>query len=109
MPGRNTCVQNPARKPRYKLPGFIYIEGRKALFFVRLSVDKKVMNEIPVKHEILINSFNDGILKELLPRTESYNVLWGSEYILMGENYFIEDNANEIIEIMVKTKTFLPR
>jgi hypothetical protein len=63
------------------------------------------MNEILINREVLINSDNEGILKELLPRTESYNTLWGPGYIIMSEKHFIENNANEIIEIMVKAKT----
>jgi hypothetical protein len=62
------------------------------------------VNEILTNREFLINSDNDGILKELLSHTESYNTLWGSEYIIMNERNFIENNAHEIIEIMVKTK-----
>ena len=66
-----------------------------------------MMNEILTKYEILINSDNDGILKELLSRTESHNALWGPEYIIMGERHFIENNAAEIMEIMIKAKTVL--
>ena len=62
------------------------------------------MNEILTNREFLINSDNDGILKDLLFHTENYNTLWGPEFIIMNENNFIEDNANAIIEIMVKSK-----
>ena len=65
------------------------------------------MNEILRNREFLINSDNDGILKDLLAHTENYNRLWGTEYIIMNEKNFIENNANEIIEIMVKTKTVM--
>ena len=64
------------------------------------------MNEILTNRDILLNSDNDGILKELLAQRENYNALWGSEYIIMHEKNFIENNANEIIEMMVKIKSF---
>jgi hypothetical protein len=65
------------------------------------------VNEVLTNREFLINRDNDGILKELLSYAESFNTLWGPEYIIMNEKHFIENNANEIIEIMVKSKAAL--
>ena len=64
------------------------------------------MNEIPVYRELLINSDNDGILKELLAQTKvkSYNSLWGLEYIMMNEKSFIDNNSEKIIEMMIKSR-----
>ena len=62
------------------------------------------MNEIPVYREMLINSDNDGILKELLAQRKNYNTFWGPEYIIMNERSFIENNSEEIIEVMVKSR-----
>ena len=63
------------------------------------------MNEILTNRDMLINSDNDGILKVLLSQTESYNALWGSEYIIMNDKNFMENHAKEIIEMMVKFRT----
>ena len=63
------------------------------------------MNEIPVYRELLLNSDNEGILKELLAQRKSfYNFFWGPEYILMSEKSFIEKNSDNIIEIMIKSR-----
>ena len=64
------------------------------------------MNEILTSRDILINSDNDGILKELLAQTKNYNSPWGFEYIIMNEKNFIENHADEIIDMMVKIKSF---
>ena len=65
------------------------------------------MNEIPVNRELLINSDNDGILKELLAQAKikSYNSLWGPEYLLMNEKSFIDNNSEKIIEVMIKSRS----
>lgn len=63
------------------------------------------MNEILADRELLVNSDNDGILKELLSYTSSFNVLWGSEYVIMNEESFIGNNADEIVDIMVKSRS----
>jgi len=63
------------------------------------------MNEILLNGEMLINSDNDGILKNLLSHAENYNTLWGPEYLIMNEKNFIETNADGIIEMMVKIRT----
>ena len=60
------------------------------------------MNEIPLYRELMLNSDNDGILKELLTQRKSYNCLWGPEYIMMNEKSFIENNSEEIMDIMIK-------
>ena len=65
------------------------------------------MNEIPVYHDMLLNSDNDGIIKELLAQNKSYNTFWGSEYIIMNEKTFIDNNFNEIIELMIKSRSIL--
>ena len=62
------------------------------------------MNEIPVYNELLLNSDNEGILKELLAQRKTYNSFWGSEYIIMNEKSFIENNSDEIIEVMIKSR-----
>ena len=62
------------------------------------------MNEIPLYRELLINSDNDGILKDLLNQRKSYNYFWGSEYIIMNEKSFIENNSEQIIEVMIKSR-----
>jgi hypothetical protein len=62
------------------------------------------VNEILLNREFLLNSDNEGILNVLLSQTGNYNTLWGQEYIIMNEKNFIENNAEEIIEIMTKTK-----
>ena len=63
------------------------------------------MNEIPLYRELLINSDNDGILKELLAQQQkNYNSFWGPEYIILNERSFIENNSEEIIEIMIKSR-----
>ena len=38
---------------------------------------------------------------------KNYNTLWGLEYIIMNEKSFIENNADEIIEMMVKCRKTL--
>jgi hypothetical protein len=65
------------------------------------------MNEIPVYRDILLNSDNDGIIKELLAHNMKYNAFWGSEYIIMNEKSFIESNSDAIIELMVKSRSVL--
>ena len=65
------------------------------------------MNEIPLYRELLINSDNEGILNELLSQRKSYNTFWGSEYIIMNEKSFIENNCEEIIELMVKSRAIM--
>jgi hypothetical protein len=65
------------------------------------------MNEIPLYCELLLNSDNDGIIKELLAQNKNYNSFWGSEYIIMSEKSFIENNSEEIIELMVKSRFIL--
>jgi hypothetical protein len=65
------------------------------------------MNEIPLSGEILLNSDNDGIIKELLAHNRNYNAFWGSEYIIMNENPFIDNNFEAIIELMVKSRSIL--
>ena len=67
------------------------------------------MNEIPVNRELLINSDNDGILKELLAQAKikNYNFLWGPEYILMNEKSFIDNNSEKIIEMMIKSRSII--
>ena len=62
------------------------------------------MDEIPLYRELLINSDNEGILKELLAQRESYNCLWGSEYIVMNERSFLENNSEQIMEVMIKSR-----
>ena len=62
------------------------------------------MNEIPFYQELLVNSDNEGILNELLAQKKAYNSFWGSEYIIMNEKSFIENNSEEIIELMVKSR-----
>jgi len=65
------------------------------------------MNEIPVYRDILLNSDNDGIIKELLAQNKNYNTFWGAEYIIMNEKTFIDNNIDEIIELMVKSRCIL--
>jgi len=65
------------------------------------------MNEIPVYFNILLNSDNEGIIKELLGQNKNYNTFWGSEYIIMNEKTFIDNNVNEIIELMIKSRSIL--
>jgi len=65
------------------------------------------MNEIPVYRDILLNSDNDGIIKELLTHNRKYNAFWGSEYIIMNEKSFIDGNSDAIIELMVKSRSIL--
>jgi hypothetical protein len=65
------------------------------------------MNEIPVYRDILLNSDNDGIIKELLAYNRRYNAFWGSEYIIMNEKSFIDSNSDAIIELMVKSRSIL--
>jgi len=65
------------------------------------------MNEIPVYRDILLNSDNDGIIKELLAQNRNYNTFWGSEYIIMNEKTFIDNNFEEIIELMIKSRSVL--
>jgi hypothetical protein len=65
------------------------------------------MNEIPVYRDILLNSDNDGIIKELLAQNRSYNAFWGSEYIIMNEKSFVDNNYDTIIELMVKSRSIL--
>ena len=62
------------------------------------------MNEIPLYRELLINSDNDGILKELLDQRKQFNCFWGTEYILMNDRSFIENNCEQIIEVMIKSR-----
>ena len=65
------------------------------------------MNEILVYRDILLNSDNDGIIKELLAQNKNYNTFWGAEYIIMNEKTFIDNNIDEIIELMVKSRCIL--
>jgi hypothetical protein len=65
------------------------------------------MNEIPVYRDLLLNSDNDGIIKELLSQNKNYNSLWGDEYIIMNEKSFIDNNSDEIIELMIKSRSIL--
>ena len=65
------------------------------------------MNEIPLNREMLINSDNDGILKELLAQRNNYNTFWGTEFIILNEQSFIENNLDEIIEVMAKSRTLI--
>ena len=65
------------------------------------------MNEIPIYRELLLNSDNDGILKELINRQNNFNSIWGSEYLMMNEKSFIENNIEEIIEVMVKSRLLI--
>jgi len=65
------------------------------------------MNEIPVYRDILLNSDNNGIIKELLTHNRKYNTFWGSEYIVMNEKSFIDSNSDAIIELMVKSRSIL--
>jgi len=65
------------------------------------------MNEIPVYRDILLNSDNNGIIKELLAQHRRYNAFWGSEYIIMNEKSFIDSNSDAIIELMVKSRSIL--
>jgi len=67
------------------------------------------MNEIPVNRDILLNSDNDGIIKELLAQNKKYNAFWGSEYIIMNEKTFIDNNSDAIIEMMVKSRAVILR
>jgi len=62
------------------------------------------MNEIPLYRELIINSDNEGILKELLAQRKCYNSFWGPEFIIMNDKSFIEKNSDGIIEIMVKSR-----
>jgi len=63
------------------------------------------MNKNLINRQFLIASDNDGIVKKQLYNTENYNTLWGPEYFIMNEKNFIDNNADGIIEIMVKTKS----
>jgi hypothetical protein len=65
------------------------------------------MNEIPVYCELLLNSDNDGIIKELLAQSKNYNTFWGPEYIIKKEKSFLDNNADEIIDLMVKSRFIL--
>jgi hypothetical protein len=65
------------------------------------------MNEIPVYRDILLNSDNDGIIKELLAQNKSFNTFWGSEYIMMNEKSFLDNNSEELIELMIKSRSIL--
>jgi len=65
------------------------------------------MNEIPIYRDILLNSDNEGIIKELLAQNKTYNTFWGAEYIIMSEKTFIDSNLDEIIELMVKSRSIL--
>jgi len=65
------------------------------------------MNEIPVYRDILLNSDNDGIIKELLAQTKNYNTFWGQEYIIMNEKTFIDNNLDELIDLMIKSRSIL--
>ena len=65
------------------------------------------MNEIPIYRDILLNSDNEGIIKELLAQNKSYNTFWGDEYIILNEKSFIDNNIDEIIELMVKSRSIL--
>jgi hypothetical protein len=65
------------------------------------------MNEIPVYCDLLLNSDNEGIIKELLAQNRNFNVFWGDEYIIMNEKSFIDNNLDEIIELMVKSRFIL--
>ena len=65
------------------------------------------MNVIMMNGLFIIHSGNGGILKGRSLRVENCNALWGPEYIIMGGKHFIENNANDIIEIMVKAKAAL--
>ena len=65
------------------------------------------MNQIPINHELLLNSDNEGILKDLLVKGTCYNCFWGSEYIVLNEKSFIENNLENIVEAMVKSRTIL--
>jgi len=65
------------------------------------------MKEIPVYRDILLNSDNDGIIKELLAKNKRYNTFWGSEYVIMNEKIFIDNNSDEIIELMIKSRSIL--
>jgi hypothetical protein len=38
---------------------------------------------------------------------KNYNIIWGLEYIIMNEKTFIDNNAEEIIEMMVKCRNTL--
>ena len=61
------------------------------------------MNEIISYREMLLNRDNEGIIADLLKQGENHNSLWGQEYIMMNEKSFM-DNADAIIEIMLKCK-----
>ena len=65
------------------------------------------MNEIPAYSDLVINSDNDVILRELLDHAQnsSYNYFWGPEYIIMNEKSFIDNNSDHIIEVMIKSRT----
>ena len=65
------------------------------------------MNEIPLYPELFLNSDNDGILKELLAQKRRCNSFWGPEYIIMNEKSFIDNNSDEIIEVMIKSRAIL--
>ena len=65
------------------------------------------MNEVLINREVLINSGNDGILKDLLTGKDCFNALWGPDYIIMYEKNFIENNSGDIIEMMLRTRSLL--
>jgi len=65
------------------------------------------MNEVPAYRDILLNSDNDGIIKELLAQNKNYNTFWGVEYIIMNEKTFLDNNSDEIIELMIKSRSIL--
>ena len=65
------------------------------------------MNEILTYRELLSNSENYLLVKELLAHAQnrSYNSFWGPEYLIMNEKSFIENNSEQIIEIMIQCNT----
>ena len=65
------------------------------------------MNVVLNNSYLLINPENEGVKKE--PRTGNHNTLWGIDYFIMNEQTFIEDNIEEIVEIMVKTRAILAK
>ena len=63
------------------------------------------MNVVLNNSYLLINPENEGVKKE--PQTGNHNTLWGIDYFILNEQKFIEDNIEEIVEIMVKTRSLL--
>ena len=69
----------------------------------RKKADKQVMNQILYNRGMPVNYNNVGIFADLLKRKEGVNTIWGQEYFMMNGRSFM-DNADKVIEIMMKCK-----